>query len=92
MAALRKRHSRAVARLREPQTVDRRQPSRLLQRLTELPRLIEKDPEAMVAVAGANLRPVTWVRLQEFESGDWAIGGQRLTTSDVHALAKGEAA
>lgn len=54
--------------------------------------LIEKVTEAMVSVEGENMRPVTWVRVQEFESGDWAIGGQRLATSDVHALAKGEAA
>jgi 4-oxalocrotonate tautomerase len=54
--------------------------------------LIERVTEAMVAVEGENMRPVTWVRINEFESGDWAIGGQRLTTTDVHALAKGEAA
>jgi 4-oxalocrotonate tautomerase len=54
--------------------------------------LIEKVTEAMVAVEGEKMRPVTWVRIKEFESGDWAIGGQRLTTSDVHALAKDEAA
>jgi 4-oxalocrotonate tautomerase len=46
----------------------------------------------MVAVEGENMRPVTWVRINEFEGGDWAIGGQRLSASDVHALAKGEAA
>ena len=54
--------------------------------------LIEKVTEAMVAVEGENMRPVTWVRIKEFESGDWAIGGQRLNTADVHAMAKGEAA
>ena len=54
--------------------------------------LIEKVTEALVAVEGESMRPVTWVRIKEFESGDWAIGGQRLTTSDVHALAKGKAA
>jgi 4-oxalocrotonate tautomerase len=54
--------------------------------------LIEQVTEAMVAVEGENMRPVTWVRINEFESGDWAIGGQCLRTSDVHALAKGEAA
>jgi len=26
------------------------------------------------------------------ESGDWGIGGNALTTADVHALASGEAA
>ena len=54
--------------------------------------LIEKVTEAMVAVEGENMRPVTWVRIQEFESGDWAIGGRRLATADVHALARNEAA
>ena len=54
--------------------------------------LIEQVTEAVVAVEGESMRQVTWVRINEFESGDWAIGGQRLRTSDVHALAKGKAA
>jgi len=54
--------------------------------------LIEKVTEAMIAVEGENMRPVTWVRIKEFEGGDWAIGGQRLAAADVHALAKGKAA
>jgi len=54
--------------------------------------LIEKVTEAMVEVEGENMRPVTWVRINEFEGGDWAIGGKRLSATDVHAMAKGEAA
>jgi 4-oxalocrotonate tautomerase len=54
--------------------------------------LIEKVTNAMVAVEGENMRPVTWVRINEFQSGDWAIGGQRLSASDVQAMAKGKAA
>jgi len=54
--------------------------------------LIAQVTDAMVAVEGEAMRPVTWVRIKEFESGDWAIGGQRLSTADVHALAKGKAA
>ena len=54
--------------------------------------LIEKVTNAMVEVEGENMRPVTTVRIAEFESGDWAIGGKRLSTSDVHDLAKGKAA
>jgi 4-oxalocrotonate tautomerase len=50
--------------------------------------LIEKVTNAMVEVEGENLRPVTWVRINEFEGGDWAIGGQRLAATDVHAMAK----
>ena len=46
----------------------------------------------MIDVEGENMRPVTWVRIKEFESGDWAIGGQRLAASDVQAMAKGKAA
>ena len=38
------------------------------------------------------MRGVTTVRIAEFESGDWAIGGKRLATSDVQALAAGKAA
>ncbi len=54
--------------------------------------LISKVTEAMIAVEGENMRPVTWVRINEFEGGDWAIGGKALKASDVHALAAGKAA
>jgi 4-oxalocrotonate tautomerase len=49
--------------------------------------LIAKVTEAMVAVEGEALRGVTWVRINEFESGDWAIGGQALTAIDVQTMA-----
>lgn len=54
--------------------------------------LVHKVTEAMVQVEGENMRPVTWVRINEFESGDWAIGGKPLKTADVQALAAGKAA
>jgi len=54
--------------------------------------LIEKVTAAMIEVEGENMRPVTWVRIKEFEGGDWAIGGKRLAASDVQAMAKGKAA
>ncbi len=54
--------------------------------------LITKVTEAMVAVEGENMRPVTWVRINEFEGGDWAIGGNALKAADIHALARGKAA
>jgi len=54
--------------------------------------LIAKVTEAMVEVEGEAMRPVTWVRIQEFEGGDWAIGGKALRAADVHALAAGKAA
>jgi 4-oxalocrotonate tautomerase len=49
--------------------------------------LIARVTEAMVSVEGEALRGVTWVRIQEFEQGDWAIGGNMLTAKDVHDLA-----
>jgi 4-oxalocrotonate tautomerase len=54
--------------------------------------LIEKVTEAMIAVEGEPMRPVTWVRIQEFAGGDWAIGGRALRASDVQGMAGGKAA
>jgi len=54
--------------------------------------LIAKVTEAMIEVEGESMRPVTWVRIAEFEGGDWAIGGRRLAAKDVHSMAKGKAA
>ncbi|WP_308909071.1 tautomerase family protein [Pseudokordiimonas caeni] len=54
-------------------------------------RMLENVTEAMVAIEGEAMRPVTWVRIQEVEQGDWAIGGQPLAARDIHALAKGAA-
>lgn len=51
--------------------------------------MITKVTDAMVAVEGENLRGVTWVKIHEVESGDWAIGGQPLRASDVQAMAGG---
>ena len=54
-------------------------------------RMIKDVTNTMVAIEGEALRGVTWVRIQEVAQGDWGIGGQTLTASDVHALAKGAA-
>jgi 4-oxalocrotonate tautomerase len=48
--------------------------------------IIEKVTEAMIAVEGEALRSVTWVKLNEIEQGDWAIGGQCLDAAAVHAV------
>jgi 4-oxalocrotonate tautomerase len=49
--------------------------------------MIERVTDAMVAIEGEALRPVTWVRIQEIEQGDWAIGGQTLTAKAVQDMA-----
>jgi len=51
--------------------------------------MIVNVTNAMVAVEGENLRGVTWVKINEVESGDWAIGGQRLEADDVKRMAVG---
>lgn len=52
--------------------------------------LIARVTEAMIEVEGEPMRPVTWVRINEIEGGDWAIGGRALKAADVHALAAGK--
>jgi 4-oxalocrotonate tautomerase len=51
--------------------------------------IVERLTDAMVSVEGENMRPVTWVIVEEVRSGDWGIGGKPLTTGDVRALAAG---
>ena len=49
-------------------------------------RMIEKITDTMVEIEGEAMRPVTWVRVQEYASGEWGIGGKALTAADVKAL------
>lgn len=51
--------------------------------------MIAKLTETMVSIEGENMRPVTWVVIEEVTSGEWGIGGNALTTADVKALAAG---
>jgi 4-oxalocrotonate tautomerase len=53
--------------------------------------MIEKLTDAMVEIEGENMRSVTWVLIDEVKSGDWGMGGNAVTTADVHALAAGAA-
>ena len=54
--------------------------------------MIEKLTDAMVEIEGENMRSVTWVLIDEVKSSDWGMGGNAITTADVHALAAGAAA
>jgi len=49
--------------------------------------LIAKLTDAVVAIKGENVRPVTWVLIEDVRSGEWGIGGKGLTTGDVRQLA-----
>lgn len=48
-------------------------------------RMIRDVTEAMVGVEGEAMRGVTWVRVQEIASGEWAIGGKPMTAKAVRA-------
>ncbi len=52
--------------------------------------IIRKLTDTMVGIEGENMRPVTWVVVEEVKSGDWGIGGQALGTAEAKALAAGQ--
>jgi len=52
--------------------------------------IISRLTDAMVSIEGENMRPVTWVVIEEVRSGEWGIGGNALTTDAVKALAAGQ--
>lgn len=55
---------------------------------TQKREMIAKLTDTMVEIEGENMRGVTWVVVEEVKR-DWGIGGNALTTEDVHALAAG---
>lgn len=38
--------------------------------------IIKKLTDAMVSIEGENMRPVTWVVVEEVESGNWGSAGR----------------
>ncbi len=52
--------------------------------------MIQKVTDAVVSVEGENMRPVTWVVIEEVSSGDWGIGGKCVTSADVKEMAAGK--
>jgi len=51
--------------------------------------MIRMLTDAMVAIEGENMRPVTTVVIEDIKSGEWAIGGKPLTTAAVKDMAAG---
>ena len=52
--------------------------------------MVRKLTDAIVSIEGENMRPVTWVIIEEVASGEWGIGGQAMSTEAVKALAAGK--
>ena len=42
--------------------------------------MIRKVTDAVVAVEGEGLRPVTWVIIEDVNSGEWGVAGEAVTT------------
>jgi len=57
---------------------------------TQKQEIIRKLTDTMVSIEGENMRPVTWVVIEEVKSGDWGFGGKPMSTNDVKALAAGK--
>jgi 4-oxalocrotonate tautomerase len=52
--------------------------------------LIKRVTDAVVAVEGERMRPLTWVIVEEVVEGEWGIGGQGVTVSGVLAVQAGD--
>lgn len=51
--------------------------------------IVRRLTDAMVEIEGEQMRPLTWVVVEEVASGLWGIGGTPMHTADVKALAAG---
>jgi 4-oxalocrotonate tautomerase len=54
--------------------------------------LVERVSEAVIAVEGEALRPVTTTAITETPSGEWAVGGRTYAAEDVKAMRSAGAA
>jgi 4-oxalocrotonate tautomerase len=50
--------------------------------------LITKLTDAFVSVVGDEIRPITWVILEEVKNGDWGMGGEPWYRVHVHRPAE----
>jgi len=55
----------------------------------EKQQMIKRVTEALVSVEGEQLRDKTLVIVEETKSGDWAVGGQPLSTQLVKQVRQG---
>ena len=52
----------------------------------EKSQMISRVTDAVLSVYGENLRPHTWVMVEDVANGQWGLGGKGLTTADVQGL------
>ena len=49
--------------------------------------IIRRVTDAVVAVEGEGLRPVTWVTIEDVPEGAWGVGGETVTADTLRRLA-----
>jgi 4-oxalocrotonate tautomerase len=49
--------------------------------------IIKKVTDSIVSVEGEGVRPVTWVLLEDVQSGEWGVGGDPVTTEGFREMA-----
>ncbi len=49
--------------------------------------IIRGVTDAIVAVEGEGMRPVTWVIIEDVNSGEWGIAGEPVTTEAARKMA-----
>ena len=52
--------------------------------------IVERLTDAMVAIEGVNVRPLTWCIVEEVAGGAWGMGGKTLVADDFRALASAD--
>ncbi len=49
--------------------------------------VIRRVTDAIVAVEGEGMRPVTWVIIEDVNSGEWGVAGVPVTTETIRDMA-----
>jgi len=49
--------------------------------------VIRRVTDAIVSVEGEGMRPVTWVIIEDVNSGEWGIAGEPVTTEMIRDMA-----
>ncbi len=50
--------------------------------------IISKVTDAIVSVEGEGLRAVTWVIIEDVNSGEWGVGGEPVTTNMLKKMSQ----
>jgi 4-oxalocrotonate tautomerase len=53
--------------------------------------IIRRVTDAVLAVEGEGLRPVTWVTIEDVPEGAWGVGGEPVTADTLRRLAASSA-